>query len=315
MCRYKSRRSESILFKNSKGQVRTGWLIFVTLIITFVIQAIFMLPVEMYALFTVASDGDGTAVFTMDRSVIMDGRPWLDVFSYALGYVAALISLLLLWKFLNKKKILDLGFGLFLINIIFGLLLGAISIAIIFFILLFTDNIELINTLSNPNFSTYSITYLIFFILVGLFEELVFRGYIMSTLADRGRRKVTIYMVSALIFGIAHLANQNVTLLGIFNIFLVGILFAYMYDKTQSMWTPIGYHITWNYFQGNVFGFPVSGTTPYGVYTIDVSSGNDLLTGGSFGLEGGLLATLMIIFGFICTYLFSGKRKQTSIRL
>lgn len=315
MCRYKSRRSESILFKNSKGQVRTGWLIFVTLIITFVIQAIFMLPVEMYALFTVASDGDGTAVFTMDRSVIMDGRPWLDVFSYALGYVAALISLLLLWKFLNKKKIQDLGFGLFLINIIFGLLLGAISIAIIFFILLFTDNIELINTLSNPNFSTYSITYLIFFILVGLFEELVFRGYIMSTLADRGRRKVTIYMVSALIFGIAHLANQNVTLLGIFNIFLVGILFAYMYDKTQSLWTPIGYHITWNYFQGNVFGFPVSGTTPYGVYTIDVSSGNDLLTGDSFGLEGGLLATLMIIFGFICTYLFSGKRKQTSIRL
>ncbi|MCE4051412.1 CPBP family intramembrane glutamic endopeptidase [Bacillus sp. Au-Bac7] len=303
------------MFKNSKGQVRTGWLIFVTLIITFVIQAIFMLPVEMYALFTVASDGDGTAVFTMDRSVIMDGRPWLDVFSYALGYVAALISLLLLWKFLNKKKIQDLGFGLFLINIIFGLLLGAISIAIIFFILLFTDNIELINTLSNPNFSTYSITYLIFFILVGLFEELVFRGYIMSTLADRGRRKVTIYMVSALIFGIAHLANQNVTLLGIFNIFLVGILFAYMYDKTQSLWTPIGYHITWNYFQGNVFGFPVSGTTPYGVYTIDVSSGNDLLTGGSFGLEGGLLATLMIIFGFICTYLFSGKRKQTSIRL
>ena len=303
------------MFKNSKGQVRTGWLIFVTLIITFVIQAIFMLPVEMYALFTVASDGDGTAVFTMDRSVIMDGRPWLDVFSYALGYVAALISLLLLWKFLNKKKIQDLGFGLFLINIIFGLLLGAISIAIIFFILLFTDNIELINTLSNPNFSTYSITYLIFFILVGLFEELVFRGYIMSTLADRGRRKVTIYMVSALIFGIAHLANQNVTLLGIFNIFLVGILFAYMYDKTQSLWTPIGYHITWNYFQGNVFGFPVSGTTPYGVYTIDVSSGNDLLTGDSFGLEGGLLATLMIIFGFICTYLFSGKRKQTSIRL
>lgn len=219
----------------------------------------------------------------MDRSVIMDGRPWLDVFSYALGYGAALISLLLLWKFLNKKKIQDLGFGLFLINIIFGLLLGAISIAIIFFILLFTDNIELINTLSNPNFSTYSITYLIFFILVGLFEELVFRGYIMSTLADRGRRKVTIYMVSALIFGIAHLANQNVTLLGIFNIFLVGILFAYMYDKTQSLWTPIGYHITWNYFQGNVFGFPVSGTTPYGVYTIDVSSGNDLLTGGSFG--------------------------------
>ncbi|TRZ40516.1 CPBP family intramembrane metalloprotease [Niallia circulans] len=294
------------MFKNNNGQVRPGWLIFVTLLVTFIVQAIFMLPVEMYALWTVSSDS--TDVLRMDRSDIMFERPWLDLFSYALGYTAALISLLLLWKFLNKKKLHEMGFSSFLKNILFGLLLGAVSIAIIFFILLFTENIQLINTLSNPNFSTYSITYLIFFIFVGLFEELVFRGYIMSTLADRGRRKGTIYIVSALIFGIAHLANQNVTPLGIFNIFLVGILFAYMYDKTQSLWTPIGYHITWNYFQGNIFGFPVSGTTPYGVYTIDVSSGNDILTGGSFGLEGGLLATLLIIFGFICTYLFSGKR-------
>lgn len=313
MCLWITGEGVKDLFKNSKGQVRTGWLIFITLIVTFIIQAIFMLPVEMYALFT--TNSDSTGVFKMDRSDIMSGRPWLDVFSYACGYVAALISLLLLWKFLNKKKIQELGFGLFLKNIIFGLLLGAVSIAIIFFILLLTDNIELINSLSNPNFTTYSVTYLIFFILVGLFEELVFRGYIMSTLADRGRRKVSIYIISALIFGIAHLANQNVTPLGIFNIFLVGILFAYMYDKTQSLWTPIGYHITWNYFQGNVFGFPVSGTTPYGVYTIDVSGGNDIVTGGSFGLEGGLLATLLIIIGFICTYLFSGKKNKASIRL
>ena len=130
----------------------------------------------------------------------------------------------------------------------------------------------------------------------------------MTTLADNGNSKTVVYIVSSLIFGVAHLLNPNVAVLGIINIFLVGLLFAYMYDKTKSLWMPIGYHITWNYFQGNVFGFPVSGTTPHGLYGIDVSMGNNWLTGGSFGLEGGLLATLMIVLGFVVTNLYTKKR-------
>ena len=95
-----------------------------------------------------------------------------------------------------------------------------------------------------------------------------------------------------------HGMNPNVSILGL-NIALVGILFAYMFVATNSLWLPIGYHITWNYFQGNVFGFPVSGTTPNGIYGVEVVAGRDWLTGGAFGLEGGLMATLLILVGFV----------------
>ena len=139
------------------------------------------------------------------------------------------------------------------------------------------------------------------FILVGVSEEMFFRGYVMSTMASRGNKKWVIYVASAVIFSIAHGLNPNVSILGLTNIALVGILFAYMFFATNSLWLPIGYHITWNYFQGNVFGFPVSGTTPHGIYGVDVAAGRDWLTGGAFGLEGGLMAT-GAYFGGVCCY-------------
>lgn len=66
--------------------------------------------------------------------------------------------------------------------------------------------------------------------------------------------------------------------------------------------------MTWNYFQGNVFGFAVSGTTPHGIYNVSTIGGSNLWTGGSFGLEGGLMATLLILTSFVMTNLYA-KRK------
>ncbi len=61
---------------------------------------------------------------------------------------------------------------------------------------------------------------------------------------------------------------------------------------------PIGYHIAWNFFQGNVFGFNVSGTTVHGIYNIYALK-NNVLTGASFGPEGGILTTIVIVIGLL----------------
>ena len=95
----------------------------------------------------------------------------------------------------------------------------------------------------------------------------------MSTMESRGNPKWLIYVISAVVFSLAHGMNPNVGIFGLVNIALVGILFAYMFDATKSLWLPIGYHITWNYFQGNVFGFAVSGTTAHGMYAIYAKMG------------------------------------------
>src|SRR5699024_3355598 len=201
--------------------------------------------------------------------------------------LGGLIATLLVWRFINREKFSRIGLNWYGKDLIFGLFLGAISITVIFFALYMTGNLTLLNPLTKPSFSIFKLLFLLMFILVGLLEEIFFRGYIISTMASRHNKKWVIYLVSAIIFSIVYGTNPNVTIFGLLNIALVGLLFAYMFDVTKSLWLPIGYHITWNFFQGNVFGFAVSGIAPNGIYKIELRTEQDWLTGGAFGLEGG----------------------------
>ncbi len=288
------------MFKNHSGQVRAGWLIAPAFAAMLFAQQLFALPGVFLLFFTEAPSSGYQDVLTA-----LDAHPWVFLLMQGGGTVGGILITFLLWRFINKGTIKQLGFRGSLNDLWFGLFLGALSITLIFIALMATANVTLLNSWSNPQFSQYTITFLILFILVGVFEELFFRGYIMSTMATRGNKKWVIYVVSAVIFSLAHMANPNVSLIGLVNIAFVGILFAYMFDATKSLWLPIGYHITWNYFQGNVFGFAVSGIAPNGIYSVEVVEGRDWLTGGAFGLEGGMLATVLILAGFIATRLYA----------
>ena len=82
------------------------------------------------------------------------------------------------------------------------------------------------------------------------------------------------------------------------NLFLAGLFLGLPFLPTDQLAMPIGIHITWNFFQGNVFGFPVSGTSNNETTFIAVQqSGPDLWTGGAFGPEAGLLGLAAIVVG------------------
>lgn len=133
------------------------------------------------------------------------------------------------------------------------------------------------------------------YIIVGYGEELLFRGYILQILAEGTNRTIAALTVSIL-FAFAHARNPNVSLFALVNIALAGIWLSVAYFKTKSLWLPIGLHISWNFFQGCVYSLPVSGTTSLqeqiGTATIN---GPEWLTGGTFGPEGGALATVVLI--------------------
>lgn len=291
------------MFKNANGQVRAGWLIALALLLMFIGQIIFSIPGTFFLILKDAVVEDGGISFEVDGT-----REWIFLLTNGAGTVGGLFAVLLVWRLINKEKFTRMGLRWQATDLIFGLVLGALSITIIFIFLYATGQITLVNALSAPEFSMFTLLFFIMFIFVGLFEEIFFRGYIISTMASRNNERWFIYVASALIFSIVHGTNPNVTLLGLVNIALVGLLFAFMFDVTKSLWLPIGYHITWNFFQGNVFGFAVSGLPSDSIYSIEQQTESTLWTGGSFGLEGGLLATIVIAISFFITYIY-GKQK------
>lgn len=297
------------MFKNRNGQVRSGWILVLAGIVYLIGQSIFMFP-GLFAWFAVEK-GDVLELSESEILTKIEAFPWIALLTNGGGVVGAILVTWLLWKLVFKKPLKDMGFRHFGGDFFFGLVLGAISITVIFMVLLASGQVTLENGLLHPVFSMYTLTYLLLYILVGFSEEMFFRGLVVSTLESRGNGIFIVYLVSSLIFGLAHGANPNASVLGIINIFLVGLLFTYMYLVTKRLWLSIGYHITWNYFQGNIFGFPVSGTNPHGIYRVSVDDNTSFLTGGSFGLEGGLMATVLIVIGFIATKWYADRRSHS----
>jgi len=134
-------------------------------------------------------------------------------------------------------------------------------------------------------------------LLFGAFgEEMLFHGYAFQLLIRSTGAFATILPVSIL-FGLAHLGNQNVVPLGIVNTIGWGFLLGYAYLRTQALWMPIGLHFGWNFalplFGVNLSGFTMSVTG----YALKWTVG-DLWSGGGYGPEGGLLTTLIVVVLF-----------------
>jgi hypothetical protein len=155
------------------------------------------------------------------------------------------------------------------------------------------------------NFSGRAIAHeiLVVILLVGgaLLEELSFRGYPFQRLVE-AVRPVGAIAVLSILFGAIHLQNPNaggVLSLGFFNTILVGVLFAYAYLRTKTLWLPIGMHFSWNFFLGVVYGLPVSGLRDFSIVVRSTAHGSRILTGGGYGIEGSLPGTLVLLVGFL----------------
>lgn len=154
---------------------------------------------------------------------------------------------------------------------------------------------------------TSALAFFVAFVFVGWNEELLSRGYHLQTITS-GINLFWGVVISSAVFGIAHLGNPNATWVSAAGIFFAGVYLAYGYIRTRQLWLPIGLHIGWNFFEGVVFGFPVSGLDIYALLRIKVS-GPELWTGGAFGPEAGLIVLPSVLLGGIIIYWFTLNRE------
>jgi membrane protease YdiL (CAAX protease family) len=114
-------------------------------------------------------------------------------------------------------------------------------------------------------------------------------------------------VISSAFFGALHLGNPNAIWVSAAGIFLAGVFLAYSYLRTRQLWLPIGLHIGWNFFEGVVFGFPVSGSESYALIRTSVD-GPVLWTGGLFGPEAGLVVIPALLLGVVMVYAYTRNR-------
>lgn len=210
-----------------------------------------------------------------------------------LGLCLAVIgALLMVFQLLKKYTFCDV----FVIpeNSISGFLKGSlIGLCLILICVGFT----ILN--GNVVFSTGNISlmtvlgYFVFFILVAVFEELLFRTFPLFVFAERYHIAIAIFL-SSVLFGLAHIGNDGFTWLAMLNITLAGVLFSiFTLQKWNISWA-IGIHFGWNFTQGTILGYQVSGGKSQGIL-IAKPVGEAYLSGGTFGIESSIFCTALLI--------------------
>lgn len=150
------------------------------------------------------------------------------------------------------------------------------------------------------------------YLVQGMSEEVCFRGYFMISCANRVHVAIAVF-ISSLAFSAMHLANPGITLFAVFNLTLFGVFAAVYVLRTDDLWGACAIHSAWNFLQGNIFGVSVSGSgVSTSIFGTSFVEGRELLSGGAFGIEGGVCTTIVLTIG-IALVLFLPQEKRPEL--
>ena len=255
-----------------------------------------------------------TFIFGIPFFVVSKAQPAPYVQKLIL-YAAAAVAIGLSTRYLDRRRLSDTGLYAkrdWWIDLGFGAVLGAALMAVVFVVELGAGWVSVRETCfsSDParSFAAAILLPVLLNLVVGIVEELAFRGYLLLNLAEgfSGRRVgarwalVVAWLFTSGVFGIAHGLLPNATVTSTANIVLAGIWLGLGYVLTGSLAVSIGAHMTWNFFQGYVFGFPVSGARDFSTTFLAIEQGGPAVwTGGAFGPEGGLLGLFAFVLGIL----------------
>ena len=270
------------------------------------------LVIIMGSIYGITEDG-----ISMQGTPSLEAGFWMSlqlIFSFVLVYV-------ILWawlKFFEKRQFWTLGYEVknalmqYGRGFLFGALMfgGAVGILAIFGSVAFEQG--------DPTQQGIAalggvVLVLIGWVVQGGAEEALIRGWALPVIGARYKPWIGL-LVSSLIFAGLHGLNPGLSVFALINLALFGV-FAGLYAMREgSLWGISALHSVWNWVQGNFFGFEVSGTNAGGGTLFNLmETGEDWLTGGTFGPEGGAAVTIVLLIAIAVTLFWKGKETVQEI--
>lgn len=293
----------SYLWNDEEGRLRAPWRILVA-VVAFVAGLLLLPAVFVRA---IISAGVVEAGFFEGAAEPAVGTGIAFAFLLIVAVAGFFAALWFVARYVDRRRLTDYGFRrdtCWLSDLGFGLFLGAALPTLIFFVGLAADWYRVTGFfVSEEAFVFAFVLVLVLFLYVGVYEEVLLRGWLLTNTAEGlgfvGERTAVVaaVLLSSSLFGVLHLPNPGASFASAAIITLAGAFLALGYVLTGELWIPIGVHITWNFFNGSVYGFGVSGLQlPVSLVGTE-AVGPAYATGGEFGPEAGLLGLLGIGVG------------------
>ena len=300
------------------AQTKKGllWILELLVFVASIAQGFATVPLQLVMLFSdkayMAAVASGDVAKLTEASMEVTQR-LMESDGYMIGMlvfdVVMMLIVFLFCRFIQKRKLRTLGFikkGM-LKEYGLGMLLGFafFSVCVLLGVLFGGLKIEGIS----PEFSIgIFVAYLLGYMVQGMTEEVLCRGYFLGSYA----RRYPVYaavLANSLLFASLHLLNSGISVLAFINITLFGIFASIYFIRRGSIWGIGAFHSIWNLVQGNFYGIKVSGT-PVGntLFTTQAIAGKSLWNGGDFGMEGSLICTIVLTCGII--FLYTRKNKD-----
>ncbi len=286
-------------FNFAERRLRAFWRLLLQLVITIIFLLVPFLIVG------------AVAVAINDEAILQS-----DLLGAVIQSVAFVLATLICFVILDRRHAWGKLGRVWVHNLIFGMVLGAAAMTVIMVTEYMLGWVEITRFGSSKELSWSSLlrlqfVYLIVFTAVAFGEESFSRAYQLKNISEglsflgpAAASGIAIFLTSA-IFALLHWFNPNANVVSTLGVMLAGIMLAAARVFTGSLAAPVGIHLTWNFFQGPMFGFPVSGTTfATGIFEIK-QGGPESWTGGAFGPEAGLMGVVVIALMLVALWYWS----------
>lgn len=278
-----------VIQEAAQARVRPWWAVIAWVLVAYAVWQYVVAPtvvtLAMHAFVALTGDKDPSTLAWIQEAVTL--------FTFATFILMCMVYVVVI----EKRRLRTLGFvrRRALRTYGAGLLFGGATFAVVFVIA------SLLGVIESFQFNASVQGGILLILLLGyvvqtMSEEVLFRGFVLVSLSARYPIAIAL-AVSSVAFALLHAANGGITILAIVNIILVGWMLGLMFLKTGDIWLCGGFHCMWNYIQGPLAGMAVSGSEEgsFTLFHTVVESGNDLLSGGSFGLEASIITTVVFV--------------------